>query len=91
MDNAARVRRDEGVRNGDRNPQRLVDAHSLAWNERIQALAADVLHHDEVVTVGRLDLVNRDDVRVVEGGGCLRFLQEAATSGSSAISQRVIS
>ena len=65
MDDAARVRRDERVRDGDGNPERLVQPHPLAWNERIQALAADVLHHDEVVPVGRLDLVNRDDVRVV--------------------------
>ena len=80
VDDAARVRRDERVRDGDGNPERLVQPHPLAWNERIQALAADILHHDEVVPVGRLDLVNRDDVRVIEGGRRLRLLHETATA-----------
>ena len=62
------------------NPQHLAQAHPVPRNERIQALAADVLHHDEVVAVGRLDLVNRDDVRVVEGGGGVRFLHKAAAA-----------
>ena len=80
VDDAARVRGGERVRDRNRNPQRLVEAHPLARNERIEALAADVLHHDEVVAVGRLDLVDRDDVRVVEGGGRLRLLDKAATA-----------
>ena len=39
-------------------------------------LPAHVLHHDEVAAVGRLDLVNGDDVGMVERGGGLRFLHE---------------
>jgi hypothetical protein len=35
-----------------------------------------VLHDDEVKLAGGLDLVDRDDVRVVEGGGGLGFLHE---------------
>ena len=88
VDDAARVRRDEGVRDGDRNPERLVEAHSLAWNERIQALAADILHHDEVVPVGRLDLVDRDDVRVIEAeaacASCTKRRRRSASATRSA-------
>ena len=43
-------------------------------------LPAHVLHHDEVGAVGRLDLVNGDDVGMIEGGGGLRFLHESATA-----------
>jgi transposase InsO family protein len=46
----------------------------------IESPAADVLHHDEVVAIHRPGLVNRDDVRVIEGRGGLRFLHEAPTA-----------
>ena len=43
-------------------------------------LPAHVLHHDEIVAVGRLDFVNRDDVRVIERRGGVRFLDKPATA-----------
>ena len=49
-------------------------------NEQVQALAGDVLHDDEVDPVRRLDLVDGDDVRMVEGGGGTRLLDEAQSS-----------
>jgi len=52
-------------RNGD--AQHLAQAHAVPRNDRIQSLATHVLHHDEIVAVGRFDLVNRDDVRVIQG------------------------
>jgi hypothetical protein len=45
VDDAARMCCGAGVGDRDRNPERLVQAHPLTWNERIQARAADVLHH----------------------------------------------
>ena len=58
----------------------LAEAHALPWNQRVNALALHKLHHDEVAAVGRLDLVNGDDVRMVERGCGLRFLHEAPTA-----------
>ena len=46
-------------------------------NQLGQGLAGDELHHDEVDAVDRLDLVNRDDVRMVERGSGARLLNEA--------------
>ena len=43
-------------------------------------LPAHVLHHDEIVAVGRLDLVNGDDVRVIEGRGGVCFLDKPAAA-----------
>ena len=43
-------------------------------------LPAHVLHHDEVVAVGRLDFVNGDDVRVIQRRGGVRLLHESAAA-----------
>ena len=76
MDDAARVSRRQRI--GDRygDPQHLAEAHAVPRNERIEALAAHVLHDDEIVAVRRLDLVDGDDVRVIEGRGGVRFLHK---------------
>src|SRR4029079_4535852 len=79
MDDAAYVSGGQGVGDGKRDAEQLVEAETLARDERVDARAPHVLHHDEVVAVGRLDLVNRDDVRVVEGGRRLRLLDKAPT------------
>ena len=76
MDDAARVRGGERVGDGNGDPQHLAEAHAVPRNQRIEALAAHVLHHDEVGAVRGLDLVNRDDVRVIEGRGGVRFLDK---------------
>src|SRR4029453_7141665 len=67
-----------GDRNGD--PEHLAEAQAVAWNERIQALPTHVLHHDEIVAVSRLDFVDRDDVRVIQRRGGVRFLDKPATT-----------
>jgi len=43
-------------------------------------LTGHVLHGDEVDAVGLVDVIDRDDVRVIERRRCLRFLDEAALS-----------
>ena len=52
-----------------------------AGDEGVQGLPGHELHHDEVDALGRLDLVDGDDVRVVEGGGGARLLHEAGAAG----------
>jgi len=68
----------ESVRDRDRDAQHLAERHSLPGNEPVQALAGHVLHDDEVTPVRGLDLVDRDDVRVVQGGGGAGLLDEAS-------------
>jgi hypothetical protein len=48
-----------------------------AADHRLQSLALDVLHHDEVQAVSLFDGVDDDDVRVVEGRGGPRLPQQA--------------
>ena len=80
MDDAARVRRRERIGDRNRDSQHLAEPHAVPRNERIEALATHVLHHDEIVAVGRLDLVNGDDVRVIEGRGGVCFLDKPAAA-----------
>ena len=80
MDDAGRVGGGERVRQRDRDPQRLAEAHPLARDEALQRLARDELHDDVVDALGRLDLVDRDDVRVVERGGGAGLLDETGAA-----------
>jgi hypothetical protein len=56
---------------GDRNrdPQGFGESHPVPRDHGIEALAAHVLHHDEIMVCRGLDLVNGDDVRMVERRG----------------------
>jgi len=60
-------------------------SHPLPRDQPVERLARHELHDDEVDALRRLDLVDRDDVRVVEGGGGSSFLDEATTPASSAM------
>ena len=80
MDDAARVRRRQRIGHRNRDSQHFAEAQAVARDERVEALAPHVLHHDELGAVGRLDLVDGDDVGMVEGRGGLRFLDEAAAA-----------
>ena len=44
---------------------------------RVERLALDVLHRDELAAVGLTDLVHRADVRMIERGGGARLSQQA--------------
>ena len=68
------------VGEGDRDAQRLAEAHALARDEGVEGLAGHELHDDEVDALGGLDLVDGDDVRVVEGGGGAGLLHEAGAA-----------
>jgi hypothetical protein len=58
--------------------EHLGQTHAVPRDDRIEALAPHVLHDEEVVAVGRLDFVNRDDVGVIERRRGLRLLHEPA-------------
>jgi len=58
-------------------PQRFAEFQPFAANQLVERPALDVLHHDEVPAVGRSDIVDGDDVRMLEGGRGLGFLDES--------------
>ena len=57
--------------------ERLEQGEPLRGDEPVQRLAGDVLHHEEVDPRLVHDVVERDDMGIVEGGGGARLLQEA--------------
>ena len=77
MDDAGCVRLSKCVGHRDRAIQSVGQPHSLAGDQAIERLARDKLHHDEVDAVGRTNVINRDDIRVVQRRGGLGFLNEA--------------
>ena len=80
MDDAARVRRVE--RRGDLRGilERRGHRQRPCRDERVEPGAVHQLHRDERRAAVLVDLVDRDDVRVVEGGGGAGFLDEAAVA-----------
>jgi hypothetical protein len=77
VDDPGGVSGGERVGQGDRDPERLPETHPLAGDEGVEGPALDQLHDDEVHPLGRLDLVDRDDVGVVQLGGGTGLLLEA--------------
>ena len=60
--------------------ERLGHRQRPGRDERVQPRAVDELHRDERGAVVLVDLVDGDDVRVIEGGGGARFLDEPAVA-----------
>src|SRR6266550_5794936 len=58
--------------------QQLCQICPLLIDDLPQCLAVDEFHGDEIQSIVFADFVNVSDVRMVEGGGGLRFLNEAA-------------
>jgi hypothetical protein len=77
VNDAARVGSRHGVRHRKGDAQQIVQAEPVARDERVEAGAAHILHHDEVDVAFRLDLVDRDDAGMVQRGRGLRLLEEA--------------
>ena len=78
MNDAGGVRRGQRVGDLDRVLQGLGERRALGTNGVVERAALDVLHGDEVDAGGAVDVVDRDNAGVVEGGGGLGFLDEAA-------------
>ena len=76
MDDAGAVRTSDTLGDLNREANRRIDRERSAVNQCRQRLADDVLHRDEVDPLVRVDLVDRDDVRMIEGRGGLGFAKE---------------
>src|SRR5205085_7621203 len=62
----------------DRDAERFRHLHAGPRNQLIERTSGDELHGNELRAVGMRNLVDRNDVRMVERGGCTRFLHEPA-------------
>ena len=78
VDDTGAVRGREGARDLHGDVERLGERERFAVHEEPQCRALDELRGHEAALVPRADLVDRDDVRVVEGGGGQSFLAEPA-------------
>ena len=75
MDNPGRVRLG---RIGDLQGilQGLVQLHPLVPDQFVERLPFDVLHRNEIDAIRLVDVIDRDDVGMVQGGGCAGFPDE---------------
>src|SRR5271169_2105956 len=76
--NSARVRRIESIR--DLNPEfeQLCRLERTPVNRVFQGRAVQILHGNESLPIFLADVIDRADVRMVQGGSSLRFTLEAA-------------
>ena len=88
MDDALSVGSGQRVRHLDRNFQQLIHLHRLAMDTRLQALALQLLHHDEGMPVVILNFVDGADGGVVQQAGGARLTLEAFQG--FAVSEQVI-
>ena len=78
VDDAGRMRGGQRARHLLGIAERLEQRETLRGDELVQRLARHVLHHEEVDPRLVHDVVQRDDIGMVEGGGGARLLQEAS-------------
>ena len=62
-----------------RTASSLNHPHILVIHDIGEIMSIDILHHNEVAVLDRLDRVDRHDVRMVELGRCLGLADEALT------------
>ena len=74
------MRRLERVGERDRQFQEPRNGQAGGGNQRIECLALDQLHREELETVGLFSRIDRDDVRVIEGSDSTGFAREAFMS-----------
>src|SRR5712692_5689336 len=75
VNNAPLVRGGEALGNLDANVDRLLEAHGSFLVP--QRLTLDEFHHNEHLSIVLPDVMNRTDVRMVQGCGGLGFLDES--------------
>src|SRR5215471_18396986 len=72
VDDPPRVRSLESVGDLDGELERLVERQSPCVQSVLQGLAVKELHHEEGLPFVFVDVVDRADVRILEGGGGAR-------------------
>ena len=77
MHDAGTMRAPHGLRNLGGVAHDLVDAEGALLEEAAQGAAPHQLHGDEVDALVGVDLVDRDDARMIEGGGGLGLAEES--------------
>ncbi len=60
--------------------QAIGQPHTFAWNDFIERLAIDELHHDVMSAVLLGDVVYADDIGVIQRGGGAGFVHEAGAA-----------
>src|SRR5262249_39935794 len=78
MDDSGRVGAGESVGNLNGIVKSVSQGEAIPADQLVERLARDELHGNEVRAVRRADVVDVDDVGMIEGGGGLGFLEEAA-------------
>jgi len=65
-------------RSGDRDgiPENVGYRQAIRWNQLLECLAVDELHHDEVSPIVLVDLVDGDDVRMIQRRRSFGFVNE---------------
>src|SRR3954469_5424922 len=66
MDDALLVRRVERIGDLDAGVEQAVEHHRRARDHAVERCALELLHADEPLTIGFVDLVNGADIRMIE-------------------------
>lgn len=77
VDDAAFVCGGQSIDQRHTDLEKLTKRHAAARNQLGERPAAHELHRDEGQAIGFLERVDRDDVRMIEGGDCLGFALES--------------
>ena len=77
MDNSFAVRLLQRFGNLDGVPDRSIDLHRSLLDRLADRLSLDKLHHDKLFPIFFAHIMNNADMRMIEHGSRLRFLQEA--------------
>ncbi len=80
MDDAGGVRLGERVGEGHGVAQHVAKGESLAIDRLVQGLPSHILHGDEELAFGFIDIVDVNDVGVIETGGGFGLAHEAAAA-----------
>ncbi len=77
MDDALRMRGDDGIGDVARIAKRSINREPAGRNAAIERHARDVLHHDEREVAVLLHGVDRDAVRMIQGRGRTRLVEQS--------------
>ena len=78
MNDSGSMRRRQGARYLDGDVDRGIEGKAAAFDLLAKGLAFDIFGGDELHAIGLSEFVDGENVGMVEGGGGVRFLLEAA-------------